>query len=399
MLTQIHYDPPISHSQKRTRFTIAENQKVVAESIKILELKINPTLSQPGATCTYPVLVGAYGAVKKVQIGLDGRIVDVWEAQELLPYLISMSADNEKNFGLNSILYGTGNNLELDLPTGLLVFNRPTVDSQTVSLKLNVYSDLLNNIGVINSKMEIIIDWDTNTKKWLIPSAGTVTSISIDPPYVSYETLNQDVEQPKEFSYRQWERDQWVISQMANDGNNVSANTNQKVEIRSSGFNNKVLGRMLLSTSPTSVVNSTPTDEVKDLFSLFSYYMSVPMYNEIYNIAKQGRSLITFRNVNNPSLKHALCVDTWGEACFVTDGHLNSKTSVLKALQTEDTLNGFCSYGCVEINDRVQSDLQFTYNRSSPTELPILHPLVDQLIISAVAEVECVLKNGEKEYV
>jgi len=400
MLSQIHYDQPISHTQSRTRFLIHPNQKVIAKSIQILELKINPVMSVGGATCTFPVLVGAYGCISKLQVALDGRVVDVWTAQELLPYLISMSADNEKNFGINSVLYGTGNNLELDQSTGLLQFNRPVVDSQTVSLKLNVYSDLLNNIDVINRKLEIIIDWEQSLKKWLIPSSGNVTSVNIDPPYISYETLNQDVQEPQEVYYRQWERDQWVIPRIpTTDPDDVLAGTTQKEEIRSNGFNNKVLGRMLLSTCPTNISQLNPGDEDKDLFKLFAYYMSVPMYNEYYNISKNGRSLLTFRNVNNDGVKHSQAVDVWGEGCFVTNGHINSNKSVLKALQTSDILNGFCSYGCVEINDRVLQDLQFNYSRSCPEDLPKTHALVDLLNISAIAEVECVLKNGEKEYI
>jgi hypothetical protein len=399
MLSQIHYDQPISHSQKRTRFLIQANQKVIAESIKLLELKINPTMSVAGATCTFPVLVGAYGCISKLQVALDGRVVDVWTAQELLPYLIAMSGDNEKNFGLNSVLYGTGNNLELDQASGLLVFNRPVVDSQTVSLKLNVYSDLLKNINVINSKLEIIIDWEQSTKKWLIPSAGVVNSVNIDPPYISYETLNENVEQPKEVSFRQWERDQWIIPQIpTTDETNVLEGTVQKVEIRSNGFNNKVIGRMLLSTCPSNVATLTPGDENKDLFGLFAYYMSNSMYNEYYNISKNGRSLLTFRNINNDAVKHALSVDTWGEGCFATNGHLNSNTSVLKALPA-GKLNSFCSYGCIEINDRVLQDIQFNYSRESPAQLAKTHALVGVLNISAIAEVECILKNGEKEYV
>ena len=365
MLTQIHYDPPRSHTKTQTKWVIEEGSKVLSQSIKILELKINPVLAE-GASCYFSALVGAYGCLSKVQIGLNSRIVDVWTAQEILPYLISMSADNEKNFGINSILYGTGNNLEIELDNdqnALLSFNRPTVDSVTVSLKLSVYSDLLNNIGVITDRLEIIVDWEQNTKKWLLPTSGSVTSINILPPYLSYETLNQDVSQPSEVSFRQWERDQWGIPQNTTGGS-------QKTEVRSNGFNNKVVGRMLLATTPIQISQTTPQAEMVDLYNLFGYYMSTPMYNENYNLSKNGRSLLTFRGVSNDSLKHALCVDTWGEACFVTNGHINSSKSVVRQLNpatpVTNMVNGFCSYGCVEVNDRITKDLVFTYYRTNP---------------------------------
>jgi hypothetical protein len=400
MLSQIHYDPPISHTQKQTRWQIPQDTKVVAQSIKILDLYINPTTSTPNTPCYFPVLVGAYGCIKKVQIGLDGRIVDVWDVQELLPYLVAMSADNEKNFGINSVLYKTGNNLELDESSGLLTFNRPVVDSTPATLNLNVYSGLLNSIGVINSKLEIIIDWETSNKKWLIPNAGTVTSISIAPPLLSYETLNSDIAQPDNVPYVQWERDNWIIPQNPN----TATSGLQKVDLRSSGFNNKTLGRMLLSTCPTQIQNLAPGDEMKDLFKLHGYYMSTPMFNETFNLAKNGRSLLTSRGVVNDALKHALAVDTWGEGCFSTGAHINSKSSVLKELQTANILTGYASYGCIEVNNRVEKDFEFVYNRANPIPtgagaLPNNHALNDQLSISAVSEVECILRGGEKVYV
>jgi hypothetical protein len=253
--------------------------------------------------------------------------------------------------------------------------------------------------------MEILIDWETNFTKYVCPvnASVPVTSVTIAAPYLSYETLLGDFPQPQKVIYNQWVEDVFSVPQISTiPGGNVFAdNTTQQIEIRSNAFNNKNIGRLMLSNIPASIANSSPLSgavsaDLTQLFNLFGYYQSTPMKMESFNVAKSGQNVLTFRNVSNDAVKLSVAHDSWGKSYFITGGHYHSQAPVLQELSAA-VLNGFCSYGCVEINDLIRKELQITYRRTS--DLSANAPtLGSQMLISCVAEVKCALVNGQKQY-
>jgi hypothetical protein len=216
-----------------------------------------------------------------------------------------------------------------------------------------------------------------------------VTSASIAAPYLSYETLNGNFAQPPKVVYRQWVEDVFNVP-------SIGSNSTQQIEIRSNAYNNKNIGRLLLTNIPATIANCSPSEDTTELFNLFGYYQSTPMKQEIFNIAKEGKNILTFRNVSNDAVKLSVAHDSWGQAHFVTGGHYHSEAPVLGELK-DAVLNGFCSYGCVEINDLIRKELQITYRRTSDNN-NVAPTLGGQMFISCVAEVKCALVNGEKQY-
>jgi len=393
-LSQCHYDKPQSHGTTQTRWVLNAGKKIYAPSIKILDLKV-----KPNTDCYFPALVGAYGAIKRVQIKLDNRLVDVWYAQEILPLLVAGLGDNEHQKCINRALFSSGNNVVYDTKSKQLALDRPLIqageNATTSSLKLVVFSDLLNAIGVINSSMEIIIDWETNVKSLFCPVLGATapTSFVIDAPYLAYETLNGEYEQPEKVPFRQWVEDRFTAPALAGD------NQQSRYEVRSNAFQNKTIGRVLLVNTPQCIENGTANVDIAQLYSVFGKYMSVPMKLENYNLAKDGRLIFSLRNVNNDAVKLSTTVDAWGSAVFATNGHFHSVKPMLVELQAGTAiLNGFASYGSVEINDFVSKELQMTYMRNSDVNATF-PSLAESLVISAVAEVKCMLVNGQKVYV
>jgi hypothetical protein len=185
--------------------------------------------------------------------------------------------------------------------------------------------------------------------------------------------------------FRNYVRDQLSVP-------SISSGVTTPVEIRSNAFNQKTIGRMLLVNQPISIVNGAPQTEAQKLYNTFGYYMSVPMSQETWNIALNGRNIMTMRNVNNDAVKLSISNDTWGEAYFTSGAHYHGKRSVLKELDdtTGASLNGYASYGSVEINDYVGKDLQLTYTRRGEDA----NTLREQLAISLIGEVKCVYDNG-----
>ena len=387
-LTQIFYDRPSSHSNVQTRWTLPGGKHIHAPSIKILDLGITVDHAS-----YFPALVGAYGLIKKVQVRLNNRLVDIWNAQQLLPLLIAGSGDNEKQVGINSVLFGSGNNVKYDTESKLLSLERDPVDGKKYSLKLFVYSDLLNNIGVITDPLEIIVDWESDLKKCLVPvdPETPATTLSVLTPYLSYETFNDtSYAQPSEVPFRMWVLDQFSIPAITN------SSTNQQYEIRSNAFNNHVVGRLVLVNTPASLTVGTPDIDMEELYNVFGYYQSTPMAKENFNIAVDGKSILTFRNVNNNATKASLLADAFPPTVFSTLAHVHSVQSPLLELQGA-ALNGYASIGCAEIGGRVSKELALTYRRSSDdnTTYP---SLASALTISCIAEVKCMLKDGLKSY-
>lgn len=388
-ISQSNYDLPVSHSSQQTRYVITSDRKVFSPSLRLLNV-------QPGANKAsyYPTLVGCYSLIKRVQLKLGGRLVSFWEAESALPLLISMMGDNETQKGIISQLSLTGNNVYFDDRTKLLKFNRPVYNDHEGQIKLMVFLDLLNKIQIVNDTIELIIDWNTNARKVFCPvdPYNPATSYVLPAPYLAYDTLNGDWQQPNNVEYYDWVQDVFSVPHTTP----LQEGQTQTYSIRSNAFNNKTVDKLLLTNTPVTVQQLSPDDDVKDLFDVFGIYMSVPMKQEIWNLALDGQTVLTYRNVNNPSTKLSITSECWGPSTFVTNGHYHSNESVLADL-LGSPLNGFASYGACKLNQYVGKELVMTFSRVVASEdYPSLN---QQLLISCIAQVKCMLKNGEKVYI
>jgi hypothetical protein len=389
MLNVSHYDKPVSHSQTQSRWIIPAGRKVFAASIKVLDLKINPDVD-----CHFAPLVGGYGCIKRLQIRCANKEIDQWYSQTTLPFLLSLP-DNQAQKGIQSQLLGTGNNLAYDTRSKLLKLERAIVDAQTVQLPLYVLSNWLSEVGFIDEPLEIIVSWDTaNLTKWLVPvEDGTlVSSVSIDPPFLSYETVNYpSAEQRKNFVFKKLIQDEWSIPQ-------TTDNTTTETLFRCNAFADKVLMRLMLTNLPQSVYTADPNPDNEQLFRTFGFYQSTPMNRETFNLNVNGENIINFIYPMHDAVKLSLASQAFGNAHFSTAGHVHTVKSALKELQGTNILNGYANYGALEINQKIRKDLVFTHRRTSLTA-ETYPTLQEQLIVAAVGEVACVYKGaGVVEY-
>jgi hypothetical protein len=387
-----HYDKPISHTQQQTRWVIPAGRKVSAPSMKLLDIKLNP--NQP---CHFASLIGAYGCVRRLQLRVNKQEVNYYFSPEVLPYILSSSADNEMQKGIMSVLHGTGNNVVYDPVTKFLTLERSLVDSQKAEIRLPILSGFLNAIGVLEDEVEIIIDWSSSASdftKYLCPVDADVpvTAINIEAPYLSYETLEgSSLSQPEKIQFLELVPDQFLIPAITTPSTQVTAPI-----IRSNAFNKKVIGKMLFVSVPQSLAQATPNPDAEALFNVFGSYLSVPMSNESFNVSLDGVSLLTMLNVNNDATKLAITVDAFNKVQphAVSLAHVHSKTPVLKDLDVVITgsgnaqLNGFFSYGAVELNQRVNQELTVTYQRKSETN-SVYPTLAEQMVLHAIGEVNC----------
>ena len=379
-LTTIHYDRPISHSKTQTVWRIAANNKVFSPSMKILDL-----VMRPGEASYWPALVGAYACVKSVQIRLDSRDADLWNSKYALPYMVAQrGGDAEHQQGISKQVHSTGNNLVYNSNTELFEFDRLKVDDISASLNLTVFSDLLQQIQIIDSSVELIVNWETNLKSMFLPVNPLAPALGFDiqPPYLSYETVNFDVPQPKVVNFKQWVSDSFNIAPTANA---------TRSEILSTAFANKLVSKIMLVNVPVSVDAGTPVASIKPIYDIMGSYMSVPMCRESFNIAIGGKNVYVFRGTANDAIKMSMMVDCWGGAALLSNSHFQASSSIVGGLGT--TLNGFSSFGAAELNQRILKQLQISYQREASGAA---NALDEGLHIYCVGQISSSLQNGIK---
>lgn len=406
-LTKTHYDRPYTSDSSQTIFKISSH-KIYAMSMKLLDLQVTPKDDLGNIVPSYfPLSVGAYACIRRVQLKLKSLEVDNWYAQSILPLLLS-ELDNETQKGVASVLHLSGAGISYDQASKQLVFDRPLSSENSASLKLGVYLDLLNKIGVIDTKandLELIIDWENDVDKIFTPvdPANRATSFTINIPYLSYESFvgqHASMEQPDGVVYRTLVEDVFNIDANTQVG---TAITNQ---IRSNAFQQKTLGRMLFSNKPRTIENSAPVADMDELYNLFGFYQSTPMYLENINVSQTGQNIYTMRGTSSPAVSLATVADCWGSFNFASIGHYHSQNSVLKDLPKDanngKSLNGFAGYTGLILNRRIDKELQVTYSRTAPSNITLgagYPSLASQMSLYACGEVFCVLKNGVREYV
>ena len=142
-LTKTHYDRPYTSDSSQTIFKISSH-KIYAMSMKLLDLQVTP--NKPSY---FPLSVGAYACIRRVQLKLKSLEVDNWYAQSILPLLLS-ELDNETQKGVASVLHLSGAGISYDQVTKQLVFDRPLSSENSASLKLGVYLYNIHSIFILN---------------------------------------------------------------------------------------------------------------------------------------------------------------------------------------------------------------------------------------------------------
>jgi hypothetical protein len=390
--TTINYVKPLSHSKTQTRWVLEAGSKCLGSSIKIIDF-----LLAPNKPSYWPALIGAYSCVKSLEIKLNGKRIDYWESREYLPYLLSSMSSPEQKVGVDSVLYGLGNNVSIDVATQLLSLSLQVVDQKSVQMKLNLLSDLLNHIGCITDKMEIFVNWMESVVDVVVPvdpaDPADAMNIGAYAPYLSYETMVGDFKQVVNPTWHQLIRDVWTIPAIPTD------DTQQAYELRSNAFSGKFIHRLLLANLPVNYKNAA---DCQKLYQTFGGFMSVPMKQESWNIAINGRNILSFRNSSNQAVALSIVHDSLSPAYFTSNAHIHSRFSPLLQLVSpavgtvSDKLNGYAAYSGLEIGERPK-ELALSYRRMSD-KVAAFPSLGAALNIVAVGSVLVSYVNGEKVY-
>lgn len=393
--TQLHFNPPQSNSVVMTRWVLPAGQNILGGSLKVNDLRV-----QPNVACNFPVQSGVYACVQRVQLLKNKKLVNVYQARARTPVLLSALYGSNDAQKVLSVLSGTGNVVRYNPVSKKLKYERPVVGVDSAQIELRLLLDLLNHMTVINDELEIIISWvpQTRVKEAFVPinPDDTVSSFTINLPYLTFETLNgKDVKQPEKIVFNEYIEDSIYVPEIAVD-------EQQNVALASNAFLGKTVNHLLVQTLPSNVVNLSPDTDIAPLFNLHTTQCSVPMPGEKIRWRVNGKDI--FGNSNsNGAIKLAFFADVMKQKGLspvaISNAHLQTNFSPVDEIPDNaggtDYITGYYSYMGVQLNKRVNELINIDYQRQGTATDTTFNK---QLSLRVVAEVPCVLVGDVKSY-
>lgn len=389
--TTLHFNPPQSTSTVQTRWVLPAGQNVLGSSIKI-----NDLICQPNVPCHFPVQSGVYAVISRVQLYKNKKLVNTYVARRRTPVLLSSLYGSNDAQKVLSVLSGTGNVVRADPQTRLQFFERPVVGVDSCQVELRLLLDVLNHLTVINDEIEIVCSWipQARAKEAFCPvdQTQTVSSFTINTPYLTFETLNKDMKQPDKIVFNEYVED--VITVPA-----VAENTLQSAKLSSNAFINKTVNHLLISTLPASVVSLNPSENIESLFNLHTTQMSIACDQEKIILNVNGKDVIGNSQAND-AIKFSLFADVMAmkglSPIAISNAHLgNQANSILNEIPSNE-ITGYYSYMGVQLNRRINQFINIDYQRKGTSET--VTTLNEALSLSLVAEVPCALVGDVKTY-
>lgn len=379
-LSVIMYDPPAQQQPNiRTVYKIQKGVKVIPSTIKLTNLKINPTQTDgTPAPCFFAAMGGAYLSLKQVELLVGDKPVDLFLSKQAINFKNSLGSPDYQT-GIVSPLSGSNNNVYQDLNKNLQNYTATTVDEIPQSIDFKYMLDYLNNRFIIEEGLTLILTWDSSNLDWLVNcnsvQAEEVAKVNIDPGYLSYEVVEaENIPRQDVVNFKQTIEEAILVPAIGAD------NTPQIWEQRMNSLRDKTIKRTLFVTQPLGT-NSDITDEQHT----FSRYASMGMDNEYLNIVIDGSQRLTFKGFSNPAHKLALTSDSFGKSSCSMSAFFNAREESLEDLGGK-TLKNYYSYLGVDLNTFVDKECVIQYNRSSATNAD--YPsLAAQLKIYMISEV------------
>jgi hypothetical protein len=398
--TTLHFNGPQSNSVIESRWVLPGGQNILGASLKVNDLILTPNVAS-----YFPVQSGVYACVSRVQLLKNKKLVSTYTARSRTPVLLSSLYGSNDAQKVLSVLSGTGNVVRYDPLTKLQFYERPVVGVDSAQIELRILLDILNHLTVINDELEIRVTWITQSraKEAFVPisAADTVSSFTINSPYLTFETLNKDMKQPDKVVFNEYIEDSVVIPAGA-------ADQLQNLKVNSNAFIGKTVNHLLVSTLPSSVVNLAPSAGFTPLFRLHTTQMSIACPEERFTFNVNGADVLGNSN-SNDAIKFSFFHDVMKmkglSPIAISNAHI-SKTaySIVNEIPNEisndevapsDDVTGYYSYMAIQLNKRVNQFITINYQRQGQATY---EEFDEQLSLRLVAEVPVSLVGDVKSY-
>lgn len=364
----ICYDPPAQLVQNvRAVYKIPRGVAVIPSTIKVLDLKVNPTNAQgQPLTCYFPALAGVWATISQIELKVGDKPVDLFLSKQASAFINSLgSPDMQRD--ITSQLTCSSNNIAENSDDNK-VGNNPyyianqnltymAVDEVSQGIELRKVIDYLNNRYMIDEGLSISITWDISNKaSWLLdpPGGVPVANVNMQVGYLSYETV-QDVNLPKQklVTFRQTIEEQIIIPAIGTD------ETVQYWEQRMNSLRDKFLTRSLFVFQP----HGTPAN-IADVRKTYGNLCSIGMLGEYLNIVIDGSQKLTFKGFSQPAHKLALTLDSWGSSSSSLTSWFIPKEGTLVDKEGLE-LSNYYSYLGADLETFVNKEVVIQYQRKS----------------------------------
>lgn len=354
----INYDPPSQQVPNiRTVYKIPRGIAVIPSTIKLLDILINPTdASGDKVTCYFPANSGIWSSIQQVELKVGDKPVDIFLSKQASAFRNTLGTPDLQN-DIVSQLTGSSNNIYQDSTNQKeeLIYN--DVDSVSQCMEFNKILDYLNNRHIIDEGLSIMITWDSKMPvDWLLSPTATITSINIQPGYLSYESV-LDHNLPKQDVVNFKQTIEEVILLPAITGGN---NTTQQWEQRMNSLRGKYVSRVLF-------VNEPQADGIPDsIQNTFGRYCSMGQLAEFMNIVIDGQQKLTFKGFSNNAHKNGMLFDTFGPSSQSMAGWYLPKYDILDDFDAV-SMSNYYSYLGAELDTFVDKELVIQYQRNNGT--------------------------------
>ncbi len=237
--------------------------------------------------------------------------------------------------------------------------------------------------------LKIVIEWNNKLTELLTNTADAVEMVQ---PNLVVDVIEDgdlvnkmSSKMSNNINWMEIEHDSFIVPAISN-AVNVPINVNN---FRLNGFNNKTLGRILISKNlvdDTLLVNG-------NIVNSFGNMGSIAQTNEKINFVVNGRSLLVGQGLENENSKSAKLIDSWGDCNQIAGGNM---MNINNSANLIDFGVGQLDYVGCYIGEKI-SDLQIAYGRegiSNGAGATIQHA---QLIVNVFGEVpkSLTMKGGE----
>jgi hypothetical protein len=367
-MSSIHYDPPSQQSAYRTVFKIPKGVHVIPGTIKVLDIKVNPTgAGGAPSTAYYPALAGVYSTVKMVELFVGGKPVDIYQSKQASAFINSLGNQDmqqciasQLSSSSNNIVENVDNDSNADILTINQNLNYVAIDSVPASLDLKKMVDYLANRYICDEGIDVIITWDSDFASYCLNSAPAVTAVNIVPGFISYETVSDEAAKlypaQDKVLYRQTIEEQIVVPEITDE---QGINYLQQIQYRLNSLRAKTVLRSLIVTVPSDTPANTAA-----VRGTYGKLCSIGQLSSVYQLTVDGQTILTYKGSATPAHSLAMTQQSWGNSSSsVSSWFLPRVPTLVDA--TDEELSNYYGYFGVNMGRYVDKEVVLEFSRRS----------------------------------
>ena len=318
---------PVFTSNTRCEFRLANRGESYMPTLRVGNLG----LTTSGNDNAYHYGMGALSVISRIQL-MDGNepLDSLRNVGNWLTFKNSLKTNSQNDNVFKRLAGGhlgweTGATGELLSNNNKVIRQEGNIDETLGTLDLREVFPILNSISHLSTKLfknlRVVIEYNTQQIDLINGLVGGDAFTKQIPILIVDEIIDDALAASldKQLVTAQWqsiEHDQVSVPAVAgiSAAGDIADSTIQNINLRVNGFQNKGLGRLMVSKVYQDKVNyiyqpAGGNDIVKGL----AQYGSKALHKEEFNIRVNGRNVLAGRGVDSPASMAMLTADTWGE--------------------------------------------------------------------------------------